>query len=185
MPDTTAVLRCAVHPARVARDRCPNCARPRCADDVLAHGEDHCGACAVEPVEGGSRTFPERVIASGLTVIPVTVVGGWIYSQYVEVSTFSWLVPALIGVAGASASTTVWQRGGGWSRPAVVIGLIAAVCGTAFGFRLFPHGPHDPLHPWHVVGLPYLCAVAGSLLWPIALGPPRKPKPADGPNPGR
>lgn len=184
MPDTTVALRCAVHPSRVARDRCPNCDRPRCAEDALTHGAGGCAACVVEAVASQPRTFRERVIASGLTVVPVAVIGGWIYSQYVEVSTFSWLVPALIGVAGASASTTVWQRGGGWSRPAVMIGLVAAVCGTAFGFRLYPHGPHDPLHPWHIVGLPYICAVAGSLLWPIALGPPRKPKTADPSDPG-
>jgi uncharacterized membrane protein YfcA len=136
-------------------------------------------------VESRPRAVRERVIAAGLTVVPVAVIGGWIYSQYVQVSTFSWLVPALIGVAGASASTTVWQKGGGWSRPAVIIGLIGAVCGTAFGFRLYPHGPHDPLHPWDLVGVPYISAVAGALLWPIALGPPRKPKPAGDRTPPR
>jgi hypothetical protein len=106
----------------------------------------------------------------------VAVIGGWIYSQYVEVHIFAWAVPILIGVAGSWAAAVAWQRGGGWARPAIVIGAVAALCGTAFGFRLFPHGPHDPLHPWHEVGLPYLCTVAGAVLWPVVLGPPRKPK---------
>ncbi|HVT63898.1 MAG TPA: hypothetical protein VHD81_01955 [Mycobacteriales bacterium] len=176
MPDTTVALRCAVHPARAARDLCPKCERPRCLNDGLAYGASGCPACVEETAETRPRPLRERLVTAGLTIVPVAVIGGWIYSQYVEVSTFSWLVPALIGVAGASASTTVFQRGGGWARPAVLIGLVAAVLGTAFGFRLYPHGPHDPLHPWHVVGVPYLCAVAGSLLWPLALGPPRKPK---------
>jgi hypothetical protein len=177
VPETTPALRCAVHPARAARDLCPVCERPRCADDVMAYAANGCAACLEETVVERPRAFHERVIRSALTVVPVAVIGGWIYAQYVEVSTFSWLVPALIGVAGSSASTTFWQRGGGWSRPAVMIGLVTALCGTAFGFRLYPHGPHDPLHPWHVVGVPYICAVAGALIWPIALGPPRKPKP--------
>jgi hypothetical protein len=122
------------------------------------------------------RSTGQRVVAAGLAGIPVAVIGGWIYAQYVEVPTFSWLVPVLIGVAASTATTSAWQRGGGWSRPAVAIAVVASLCGTAFGFRLFPHGPHDPLHPWHLVGTPYICTVLGAVLWPLALGPPRKSK---------
>jgi hypothetical protein len=115
------------------------------------------------------------LLANALTIIPVAVIGGWIYSQYVEVHIFSWLVPALIGIAGSSPSSFIrWPQP---QRNAVMVGVVAGVLGTAFGFRLFPHGPHDPLHPWHEVGLPYLCAIVGAVLWPIILGPPRKPKP--------
>src|ERR1700761_2912200 len=37
-----AVPRCAAHPARLAVDRCPRCARPRCAADA-----DRGGGCAI------------------------------------------------------------------------------------------------------------------------------------------
>ncbi|HVV77599.1 MAG TPA: hypothetical protein VHC43_16385 [Mycobacteriales bacterium] len=176
MPETIAALRCAVHPGRAARDRCPSCDRPRCDDDATAYGDRGCGACQVESDERRPRSRSERLIAAGLAGIPVAVVGGWIYSQYVEVHIFSWLVPALIGVAGSSTCAYAWQRGGGLSRPAVAISAVAAVLGTAFGFRLFPHGPHNPLHPANEVTFPYVCAALGAVLWPIALGPPRKPK---------
>jgi hypothetical protein len=175
--DTIAGFRCAVHPGRVARDRCPNCGRLRCDDDVAEYRDRGCAACLLEvAARRRPRSAAERAISAALSGIPVAVIGGWIYSQYVEVHIFAWVVPTLIGVAGSWAAAVAWQRGGGWARPAVLIGAIAALCGTAFGFRLFPHGPHDPLHPLHEVGLPYLCTVAGAVLWPIVLGPPRPPK---------
>jgi hypothetical protein len=59
----------------------------------------------------------------------------------------------------------------------VAIGVLASLLGTALGFRLFPHGPHDPLHPFHEVGLPYLCAAIAAVLWPIVLGPPKRAAP--------
>lgn len=177
MPDPITALRCAVHPGRAARDHCPVCARPRCEEDARGYGVRGCSACLVETDEGRSRTVIERMISAGLAGVPIAVIGGWIYSQYVEVHIFSWLVPTLIGVAGASSCVFAWQRGGGMYVPALVIGAVAAVLGTAFGFRLFPHGPHNPLHPWHLVAFPYVCAALGAVLWPVALGPPRKPKP--------
>lgn len=125
------------------------------------------------------RPLLVRAVGAGLAGVPVAVIGGWIYSQYVEVHLFSWMVPTLIGVAGSWACSYGWQRGGGFAVPAVAVGVGAALAGTAFGFRLFPHGPHNPLHPWGEVWFPYLCAVAGAVLWPIALGPPRKPRPAE------
>lgn len=178
MPATTAALRCAVHPGRTAHDRCPNCDRLRCDDDAVTYGNDRCGACVAGSIATRPRTSGERAVSAGLAVVPVAVIGGWIYSQYVEVHIFAWLVPLLIGIAGSWSCALAWQRGGGFSRPAVAIGVVAGLCGTAFGFRLFPHGPHDPLHPWHEVALPYLCAAVGAVAWPFVLGPPRKPKPA-------
>jgi hypothetical protein len=119
----------------------------------------------------------ESAITAGLAIVPVAGIGGWIYSQYVEVHVFSWLVPSLIGVAGSWAATALWQRTSSPSRQAVAIGVLASLLGTALGFRLFPHGPHDPLHPFHEVGLPYLCAAIAAILWPIVLGPPKRRAP--------
>lgn len=118
----------------------------------------------------------EATIGAGQAIVPAAVVGGWIYSQYVEVHIFSWLVPALIGVAGASGAM-VRRKAGPPSRP-MIVGVMAGLLGTAFGFRLFPHGPHDPLHPWHEVGLPYAAAFVAAVVWPFVLGPPRKPDPS-------
>jgi hypothetical protein len=116
----------------------------------------------------------EALVTAGQVVVPVAAIGGWIYSQYVEVHVFSWLVPTLIAIAGSSTGIlsrqVLPQR-----RPyGAAIGVLAGLLGTALGFRLFPHGPHDPLHPFHEVGLPYLCAVIAAIVWPIVLGPPAK-----------
>jgi hypothetical protein len=110
-------------------------------------------------------------------IVPVAALGGWIYSQYVEVHVFAWLVPSLLGVAGSWSTTALWQRAAAPSRFAVGLGVFAALLGTAFGFRLYPHGPHDPLHPFHEIGFPYLCAVVTAVLWPLVLGPPKRPQP--------
>jgi MFS family permease len=123
------------------------------------------------------------LVSAAAPVVPVAAIGGWIYSQYVEVHVFSWLVPALIGVAGSSASSALAQRRAPstarlTNRVPLLMGAIAAVLGTALGFRLFPHGPHDPLHPWHEVGLPYLAAAIAAVIWPLVLGPPRRAEPA-------
>jgi hypothetical protein len=169
--DTAAVMRCAVHPNRAAHDRCPRCDRPRCDDDVNTYGGRGCAACLAAVATTRPASKFEPAVTAAISIVPVAGIGGWIYSQYVEVHVFSWLVPSLIGVAGSWAATALWQRTAAPSRQAVVFGVLASLLGTALGFRLFPHGPHDPLHPFHEVGLPYLCAVVAAILWPIVLGP--------------
>lgn len=176
MPESPATLRCAVHPGRAARDRCPSCDRLRCADDALAYGVSGCTACLTGWTEAPPPSRLEGLVATAQVIVPVAVVGGWIYSQYVEVHIFSWLVPVLIGIAGVSpASFLRFPRS---RRHSLVVGVVAGVLGTAFGFRLFPHGPHNPLQPAHEVVLPYICAALGAVVWPVVLGPPRKPKPS-------
>jgi hypothetical protein len=170
--ESLAVTRCAVHFGRAAHDRCPVCSRPRCDDDALEYGERGCAACLAASNRRRALTPLESLLSGAQVIVPVAVVGGWIYSQYVEVHVFSWLVPALIGIAGASFGA--WRRRAPYLRQPAVVGAVTALLGTAFGFRLFPHGPHDPLHPWHEVGFPYLCAVVAAALWPLVLGPPRR-----------
>lgn len=172
MSDLSAVMRCAVHPGRAAHDQCPVCDRPRCDDDVTRYGAQGCEACATGRATRRAFSPVEAVLSGGQVIVPVAALGGWIYSQYVEVHVFSWLVPMLIAVAGASLGA--WRRQGPPMRQPAVIGVIAGLLGTAFGFRLFPHGPHDPLHPWHEVGLPYICTVLAAVLWPLVLGPPKR-----------
>ena len=135
---------------------------------------DLCLAPSSQPV----RVTPlHAAVRAGQAVVPVAAVGGWIYSQYVEVHVFSWLVPMLIAVAGSTSD--LLRRNATPSRRPAVVGVAAGLLGTALGFRLFPHGPHDPLHPWHEVWLPYLAAVVAALVWPLVLGPsPQRPEPA-------
>ncbi|MGN6472721.1 MAG: hypothetical protein ACTHK4_03605 [Mycobacteriales bacterium] len=175
MPDPIASLRCAVHPSRPASDRCPNCDRPRCVDDAVSHGVAGCTACLSQAPERPPPSRLEALVATAQVIVPVAVIGGWIYSQYVEVHIFSWLVPILIGIAGVSPGS--FLRFPQPRRHPLAVGVVAGVLGTAFGFRLFPHGPHNPLQPAHEVVFPYLCAALGAAVWPIVLGPPRKPKP--------
>jgi hypothetical protein len=165
-------MRCAVHAGRAAHDRCPVCDRPRCDEDAVDYGERGCAACVAATTQRRPVSPLEATVAAGQAIVPVAAIGGWIYSQYVEVHIFSWLVPALIGIAGSSAG--IFRRQVSARRP-VVIGAVAGLLGTALGFRLFPHGPHDPLHPFNEVGLPYLCAVVAAAVWPLVLGPPRRP----------
>ncbi|HVY08911.1 MAG TPA: hypothetical protein VHB18_02045 [Mycobacteriales bacterium] len=175
MSEPVVILRCAVHSGRAAHDRCPRCGRPRCDVDVETYGTTGCAACRSAGDEARQAPPLLAPVAAGLTIVPVAGVGGWIYSQYVEVQVFSWLVPLLIGVAASWSATVLWHIFADTSRRAILIGIVAALCGTALGFRLYPHGPHDPLKPWHVVGLPYLCTVVAAIVWPIVLGPPRRP----------
>jgi uncharacterized membrane protein YfcA len=176
-------MRCAVHFGRAAHDECPVCGRPRCGEDVREFGERGCAACAESQIQTRVAAPLAAVVLAVAPVVPVAAIGGWIYSQYVEVHIFSWLVPALLGIAGSSASSALSQRRARTTRRRVrrapiLMGAIAAVLGTALGFRLFPHGPHDPLHPWHEVGLPYFAAAIAAIVWPLVLGPPRRPDPA-------
>jgi uncharacterized membrane protein YfcA len=176
-------MRCAVHSGRAAHDECPVCGRARCDEDVRAFRERGCAACVVNQAPARVASPLAAIVSAATPVVPVAAIGGWIYSQYVEVHIFSWLVPALLGVAGSSAATALSQRRSPVtrrrvSRVPILMGAIAAVLGTAFGFRLFPHGPHDPLHPWHEVGLPYIAAAIAAVVWPLVLGPPRRADPA-------
>ncbi|HWA67879.1 MAG TPA: hypothetical protein VG899_16065 [Mycobacteriales bacterium] len=185
MSERSVVMRCAVHSGRAAHDECPVCGRARCDDDVREFGSRGCAACVVDQAPARPVSALAAVVSAAAPIVPVAGVGGWIYSQYVEVHIFSWLVPALIGVAGSSASSALAARRTPMNaarqvnRICVLTGAVAAVLGTALGFRLFPHGPHDPLHPWHEVGLPYLAAAVAAVLWPLALGPPRRSEPRE------
>ncbi|HVW80055.1 MAG TPA: hypothetical protein VHB69_03830 [Mycobacteriales bacterium] len=183
MSGPSQVMRCAVHVGRAAHDHCPVCGRPRCDDDAADYRDRGCAACVVNRVAARPVPRAARLVAAGVPVVPIAAVGGWIYSQYVEVHIFSWLVPALLGVAGSSVAGALLHRVAAIrqriDRLPLLAGAIAAVLGTALGFRLFPHGPHDPLHPWHEVGLPYICAVVAAIVWPLILGPPRRTQPAE------
>jgi hypothetical protein len=169
-------VRCAAHPGRPAADGCPQCHRPRCAADVAQYAAACCAVCLPElraPRPAGRLELAARI---GLAGLPVAVVGGWISTQYFLVHVFSWLVPGLLGLA-TSAAASLATRGHRVGWQAVTGAALAAVLGTALGFRLQPGGVQSVLHPFAVVGAPYLAAVLGAALWPVlfpAAKPPRE-----------
>lgn len=129
-------------------------------------------------VDSSRRPIPstlELLVRGGLAVVPITLVGGWIAAQYVEVHIFSWLFPALVGLAAAWLGGLAVGRDGIPGLAVSALGAVGGLLATALGFRLFPHGPSDPLHPWSQNWLPYVCSVGGAALWLALLRPPPRP----------
>jgi uncharacterized membrane protein YeaQ/YmgE (transglycosylase-associated protein family) len=173
---TTAPVatRCAVHPGRSRFDDCGVCGRSRCIDDARRHGDEGCQACR-RPVSARRVGRAELAVRAGLASIPAAYFGGWIATQYVDTHLFSLIVPALLGLAATWLAGLASYRAGMPAVAVVVVGALGGLLGTALGFRLYPHGPHNPLKPASLVDAPYLCAVGGALLWLLLLRPPREP----------
>jgi hypothetical protein len=115
------------------------------------------------------------VVRAGLASFPVVLVGGWIATQYVYDHLFAELLPGLVGIGCGFAANVGRPPRDRWATVAVtVISVVAAVLATALGFRLVPGGRQSVAHPFSVVGAPYLCAVAGALLWPVLFAAPRR-----------
>jgi hypothetical protein len=119
----------------------------------------------------------EVVVRAALAAYAVALPGGWIADQYVNVHLMSLGWPAVLGV-GASAAAAAASGGAGDRRLVLVIAGIAAVVGTALGFRLFDT-PVTPIHPWRQVWLPYVAALVGVVAWPLLFAAPRRPRSQD------
>lgn len=166
--------RCAAHPARLAADACPSCGRDRCAPDVARFGAAGCAVCALQPVPVRAAGRLETAVRGGLAALVVALAGGWVVTQHVNVHLMSLIAPALLGLAVCWAATAAaGARSAADRRIVLLVAAVAAVLGTALGFRLFGR-PLTPLHPLHQVGLPYLTALAGVVAWPLLAGPPRR-----------
>jgi hypothetical protein len=172
---TAAARRCAQHPARPAHDRCPRCNRSRCDADASRYGATGCAACDAalrSPRPAGRLEIAAR---AGLASFPVVLVGGWIATQYVDDHVFAEVVPGLVGLAcGFATNLGVRPRDRSTNLTIAAISVTAALLAVALGFRLVPGGGQSVLHPFSVVGAPYLCAVAGALLWPVIFAAPRR-----------
>src|SRR4051812_21989860 len=163
--------RCAVHPARPALDDCPVCGRPRCPVDASTYGATGCGACRAATQSRATVGLLPYAVRAGLAGIAVALVGGWIATQYVGVHLMSLVAPAVVGLAASWAVGAAARRQ--TSRLLVLaLAAVAAVLGTALGFRLTPGG-QSPLHPAGEVGAPYLAALVGVVAWPLLLEPRR------------
>jgi hypothetical protein len=160
--------RCAVHPARLAADRCPICGRDRCGADASIHGEQGCAACVTSRRGARPAGLLEVVTRAGLAGLAAALAGGWVATQHVGVHLMSLFAPGLVGLAAswataaASAARDVRQR-----RAVLAVAAVAALLGTALAYRLFPL---SPLHPVDQVGPPYLAALGGVLAWPLIFG---------------
>jgi hypothetical protein len=169
--------RCAVHPARLAVDACPVCGRDRCGVDATHYADRGCAACA----GAGGRAVPpaalEVVVRAGLAAMATLLVGGWIATEHVNVHITSLVAPALLGLAasGAAAGASGAQQAG-QGRLVLLVATVAALLGTALGFRLFGE-PVTPVHPWHQVWLPYVAALGGVAAWPLLFGAAGRARP--------
>lgn len=155
--------RCATHPGRPAADRCPTCARPRCAADAAAEVGGGCPVCEGKP--SGPRPRPPvgaRALAGAAVLCHLAaVLSAYVGQQYVEVKYFSLLVPAGVGIVCAIAA----ERGAGRAR-GVTLRLMAvgyAVLSTGLSFRL--EESVGLFSPAGTVVPPYLAAVAGAWFW--------------------
>jgi hypothetical protein len=170
---TVEAARCAGHPGRPAHDHCPRCGRLRCDADAVAYQGTGCEICHLDRHRLAPKPL-ELAVRVGLAGVVAAAIGGWIAKEYVLVHIFSLVVPGLVGFAGAglaSGAVAGSGRTGGWF--AVAAGAVAGVLGTGLGFRLDAGGGQNLLHPFSIVGAPYLCAVAGAALWPVVLGMPK------------
>lgn len=120
-------------------------------------------------------SLAEVALRAGSVCIPVTALGGWIATQYVNDHVFSLVVPGLVGFACALAAGTVNRRR---DRAALIVVLsvatVASVLGTALGFHLVPGGRQSVVSPANVVVAPYLCAVVGVIVWLVLFGTVRR-----------
>lgn len=172
-------LRCAVHPARPAVDSCPTCGRPRCGADALAQ-PGACHACADAPVvEVAAPSRPvaddERLVRGALAAYAVAVLGGWVVSEYVGATLFSYAGPFLLGLFCGTAATRAAgtdRAAAGHGGAAVRVRWVAValgVLGVGLGFLL--EGSRSPISGGLDVLGPYALALAGGWLGTL---PPKR-----------
>jgi hypothetical protein len=139
------------------------------------YGVDGCAACLSAQSAIPPAGDLERRIRAGLAGLCAAIVGGVIATQYVDVHIFSLVAPFLVGLAVAWSATAARGRGPAVDPPIMAIAAVLAVLGAGLAFRLVTGG-QDPLGSFGEVGPPYLCAVAGTLMWPVLFGTPSKPR---------
>ena len=170
--------RCGVHPVRRAVDRCPVCARPRCAADAEQAPGGGCLACQGAPPEGSVATSPasrvERLVRGALAAYGVALLGGVVAAQYVDAELFAYLTPFVVGVltAAAAQSASAAARRGPEAQQLRLLAAAYAVAGVGLGFAL--EQSKDALDASALP--PYAAAVVGVVVWTL---PPKARRPAD------
>ena len=172
--DDPGAARCAVHPARPAADDCPVCGRPRCAPDAAAAPGGGCVACQGRSDAAGPPPVDLRALAGAAVAAHLTsIVGGVVCSEYVDVTFFEIVVPAVLGIACGAAAEFGARRARGWQLRALAV--LYALLGTALAYVAVP-GPGSPFTPLADVVPSYAGAVLGAWLW---TAPPRRRRPAE------
>lgn len=158
-----AGVRCAAHPARPARDRCPRCGRPRCAAD--RDRGDCCALCGETDSREGWGPLPV-LVGAGVAGILGAVTGAALGQEYVGAHVFSVVFPMLVGLV-IAALTVTWA---GPMRPRLRHAVGAAAAGFAglsalldFRFTQEPFGPAGRWLP------PLAAAVAAGIVGVEAL----------------
>jgi hypothetical protein len=168
-----AGTRCGVHPVRRAVDRCPVCARPRCAADAQDAPGGGCPACQGVPPGAGAvvRQVPalESVVRAALAATAVALLGGVVAAEYVDAQLFAYLTPFVVGVLTAAAAQTAagGARTGTAAMRVRAVAIVYALLGVGLGFAL--ERSKDALEASTL--LPYLAATAGVVLWTL---PPKE-----------
>lgn len=132
-------------------------------------------ACRGDLAAPPTRPLPpdgERLVRAALAANAAALVGGAVASQYVEAPYFAYLAPLLVGLLVAAAATRAARTDGSGPVGARVrsVAIAYALLACALGFLTQPGTPS----PFDELGgkiLPYLCAVAGAVLWCL---PPRR-----------
>ena len=170
--------RCAVHPGRAAVDTCPVCSRSRCGADLL-EGHPGCGSCrglvdatVRSEVAPAAWSGVEPYVRAALAGTFAAVLGGLVTSEYIGAPFFAFVAPFLVGVlCGGAALRSAQTDGRGVLGGRIrAIGVAYALLGVGVGFKVVPGGG-SAFSPVTSVLLPYLCAVAGAVLWTM---PPKR-----------
>lgn len=157
--------RCGVHPVRRAVDRCPVCARPRCAADAVGPGCPSCGGSLAAGPAVAPVPERERLVRGALAAQGAAVLGGVVAAEYVEAPLFSYLTPFVVGVltAAAAQSAAGGSRTGAFAMRVRLLAVVYALLGVALGFVLEKSTgilERETL-------LPYAAAVVGVVLWTL------------------
>lgn len=109
---------------------------------------------------------------AALAAHATALVGGVVASEYVEAPYFAYLAPLLVGLLVAAAATRAARTDGTGTLGGRVrsLSIAYALVACALGFLTQPGTP-SPVEDLSGKVLPYLCAVAGAVLWCL---PPRK-----------
>jgi len=164
-------LRCSVHPARRAADRCHVCDRPRCGADAAEHGEAGCAACRETPAAILPARPGELWVRCALAGLAVAFVGGWIAAQYVDTQYFATVAPGLVGLAAAWATSAAAPRLP--PRLTLSVAVAAGLIGTALSDRLVPGGQNLFAPPGHRLP-PYAAVIIGVAAWRLLFAQPAR-----------